>query len=86
MAAGSDQSSHAIVSAAVRDLLAPIVGEFVARTSLSMASKRLGKTPDTISKEDLPGLADALQPALRTLVGAPAADSLVAQLKALRNV
>ncbi len=66
-----------------RDLLTPILGEFVAKTSVSMASKRIGKTPDTLAQEDLPKLSEALRPALRTLLGLQAADSLVEQLRNL---
>lgn len=80
---GGDQASA--LGDAIKALLSPIVGEFVSRTSLNMAAKRVGKSPESISKTDLPGLAEALQPALRTLVGVPAADSLVAQIKALRD-
>ncbi|MBI2838925.1 MAG: hypothetical protein HYX75_11450 [Acidobacteria bacterium] len=70
------------VSAAIRDFLTPIVGEFVARTSVNMASKRIGKPPETLTKVDLNPMAEALRPALRTVVGT-AADSLVAQIKEL---
>jgi len=67
----------------VRELLIPIVGEFVAKTSVSMASKKLGKTADSITAEDLPSLAEALRPALRTLIGMSAGDSLAEQVRTL---
>jgi hypothetical protein len=69
--------------AAVARLLTPVVGEFVSKTAISMASKRIGKTPDTIEMSDIPDLATALRPALRTLLGTPTADALVARIKAL---
>ena len=77
--AGAPEGARAAVGA----LLTPVVGEFIARTSISMASKRIGKTPETITMGDLPALADALRPALRTILGTPAADSLVRQLRSL---
>jgi hypothetical protein len=69
--------------AAVARLLRPVVGEFVAKTAISMASKRIGKTPETIELSDVPDLANALRPALRTLLGTPAAEALVARIRAL---
>ena len=69
--------------AAVRDLLSPIVGDFVAKTSVSMASKKIGKTPETVTDGDLSNLAEALRPALRTLVGGPAGDALVEKIRAI---
>lgn len=81
MSLQSNPKQPASIGLAVKDLLAPIVGDFVARTSVSMASKRLGKTMETVTNADLPALAEALQPALRTLVGVPAADALIAQVR-----
>jgi hypothetical protein len=69
--------------AALASLLTPVVGEFVSKTAISMASKRIGKTPDTIDMSDIPALATALRPALRTLLGTPTADALVARIKAI---
>ena len=71
------------VRTAVGALLTPVVGEFVCRTAVSMASKRIGKTPDTIEMTDVPALANALKPALRTLLGTPTADALVGKIRAL---
>jgi len=36
----------------VRDLLRPVVGDFVAKTALNMASKRIGKTAETLALSD----------------------------------
>ena len=64
-------------------ILEQIVGPFVARTSINMASKRIGRTAETLSPEDLPALAVALRPALCTMAGAPAADRLVEQIRTI---
>lgn len=82
MASREESRSAGHVSAAIRDFLTPIVGEFVAKTSVNMASKRIGKLPDALTKVDLQPMAEALRPALRTIVGT-AADSLVSQIKEL---
>ncbi len=68
------------VGSMLRDVLQPILGDFVTKTSVSMASKKIGKTAETITIEDIPKLADALRPALCTLIGAQAADSVVSKL------
>ena len=49
------------VEAVVRAALDPVLGDFVARTSLRMAARRIGKTVETLELEDLPALADALR-------------------------
>jgi hypothetical protein len=79
----SDSQESSDTRAAVARLLKPVVGEFVTKTAISMASKRIGKTPETIVRSDIPELANALRPALRTLLGTPAADALVARIKNL---
>ena len=79
----SSQEPQLDVRAAVQRVLEQIVGPFVARTSIGMASKRIGRTPETLSPEDLPALAAALRPALCTMAGAPAADRLVEQIRSL---
>lgn len=80
MGTEEEQSQPSGAAAAVRNLLGPILGDFVARASINMASKRLGKSADAIRETDLPGLAGALRPALCTPVGVPAAELLVSQL------
>jgi hypothetical protein len=81
----SDSGSQAVLDArtAVARVLKPVVGEFVAKTAISMASKRIGKTPETIELSDAQDLATALRPALRTLLGTPTAEALVARIRAL---
>lgn len=59
----------------------PFVGDFVAKTGLSMASKRIGKTAETLTLEDLPAVADGLRPPLCSLLGTPTADAIVARIK-----
>jgi hypothetical protein len=83
MAGEPIQDDPQTARAAVARLLEPVVGQFVAKTALSMASKRIGKTPETVELSDVPALAAALRPALRTLIGTPSADALVARINAL---
>lgn len=65
----------------VAGILAPVVGDFVTKVSIRMASKKIGKTPDSLAPEDLPELATALRPALATLLGTPIADMLVERIR-----
>jgi hypothetical protein len=83
MSSDSNAQESSETREAVAKLLRPVVGEFVTKTAISMASKRIGKTPETIQRGDVPELANALRPALRTLIGTPAADALVARIKNL---
>ncbi|MEW6364335.1 MAG: hypothetical protein AB1714_06810 [Acidobacteriota bacterium] len=71
------------VAPRLREVLAPIVGEFVAKTSLSMAAKKIGKTTETVTLGDIPKLAEALRPALRTLIGAQATESVLKDVSEL---
>jgi hypothetical protein len=64
-----------------RGILRPVVGDFVAKTAVRMAAKKLGKEAESIEVSDFPALAEALRGALRGLIGTPSADALVKQLE-----
>lgn len=53
----------------VEETLRPIVGVVLATVSVEVESKRIGKTPETIERHDLPLMADNLVVALRLVVG-----------------
>jgi ubiquinone biosynthesis protein UbiJ len=65
----------------VEKTLQPSIGDFVARMAVRMARKKIGKAESELTAADLPPLAEALQPALRTLLGNQAADALVEQVR-----
>ncbi len=65
-------------------VLSPLVGEVLTRVSLDLESQRLGKTPETLTREDLAVFAANLQRQLRLFVGpevAATAGKRVASLK-----
>lgn len=53
----------------VEETLRPIIGVVLATVSLDVESKRIGKSPETIDRSDLPRMADNLVVALRLVVG-----------------
>jgi len=69
--------------AALEHILEPLLGEFATRILIKMASHRIGKTPETIDHGDMAALAVAMRPALRTLVGVPATETILARIAVL---
>ncbi len=67
----------------IEETLRPVIGTVMATVSVDVETKRIGKSPDTVERDDLPTLADNLAGALRLVVGqdlALAAASKVRQL------
>lgn len=67
----------------VEDVLGPMVGLVLARVSVELESKRIGKSPDSIGVADLPKLADNLAVQLRLLVGADIAEAAAQRVRTL---
>lgn len=62
--------------------LAVVLGPHTARTAVkTFSQKALGRGPETLTAADLPRLADALRPVLRTFVGRAQAEVLLEQIK-----
>lgn len=53
----------------IEETLRPVIGTVLATVSVDVESKRVGKTPDTIERDDLPAISDNLVGALRLVVG-----------------
>lgn len=61
--------------------LSAYLGPNTARTAVrSFADRALGRRPEAVDAADAPRLVEALRPMLRTLLGAAAADRVVAEL------
>lgn len=61
--------------------LAAYLGPNTARTAVrSFAARALGRTADAVGREDAPRLVEALRPMLKTLLGAEAAERVVAEI------
>jgi hypothetical protein len=76
------QESRRSIADAIAARLAIILGPHTARTAVkTFTQKALGRGPETLTAADVPKLADALRPLLRTFIGRVQADLLVEQLK-----
>jgi len=63
------------------NLLSPLVGDFMAKGVLKSQVQRLGKTEESITKEDLPRLADDISKGLVVFVGTDVAQKVAAKIK-----
>ena len=56
----------------------PYLGPHNSRNAVKTFARRvLGRTPDTLTVEDLPALLEGMRPMLRTLVGEDSAESVL---------
>jgi len=53
----------------IEETLRPVIGTVLATVSVDVESKRVGKDPDTIEREDLVAISENLVGALRLVVG-----------------
>lgn len=58
-----------VLAQRIEEVIRPIVGTVLASVSVDLESKRVGKDPDTITRQDLPQIADNLAQQLRLVVG-----------------
>lgn len=64
----------------IEETLRPVIGTVLASVSVDVESKRIGKTPDTIDRNDLPAISSNLVAALRLVVGQDMAESAAAKV------
>jgi hypothetical protein len=67
----------------VEETLRPVIGTVLATVSVDVESKRIGKSPDTIDRNDLPVMSDNLVSALRLVVGQEMAESAARKVREL---
>jgi len=53
----------------IEETLRPVIGTVLATVSVDVESKRVGKDPDTIERDDLAAISENLVGALRLVVG-----------------
>lgn len=68
----------------IEEELKPLVGMVLARVSVDLESKRIGKSVDTIDRFDLPRIADNVATQLRLLVGEETAATAARRVRELR--
>jgi hypothetical protein len=67
----------------IEETLRPVIGTVLASVSVDVESKRIGKTPDTIEREDLIPISENLVSALRLVVGQEMAESAASKVREL---
>lgn len=58
-----------ILAERIEETLRPIVGTVLASVSVDLETKRVGKDPETVTRDDLPVIAENLAGQLRLVVG-----------------
>lgn len=72
-----------LLASRVEEVLRPVVGTVLATVSVDVEAKRLGKSPDDLTRDDLPRLADNLASALVLVVGKDLADAAARNVRGL---
>ena len=58
-----------VLAERIEETLRPVVGTVLASVSVDLEARRIGKTPDTITRGDLDAIAANLSAQLRLVVG-----------------
>lgn len=67
----------------IEDTLRPIIGTVLASVSVDLETRRVGKTPETVEREDLPAIAENLVGQLRLVVGKDLAEAAAMRVRSL---
>ena len=67
----------------IEETLRPVIGTVLATVSVDVEAKRIGKTVDTIERDDLDAISDNLVDALRLVVGQDLAKAASARVRDL---
>jgi len=72
-----------LLATRIEETLRPVIGTVMATVSVDVETKRIGKSPDTIDRDDLTSLADNLANALRLVVGQDLAEAAASKVRQL---
>lgn len=72
-----------VLAERIEETLRPIVGTVLASVSVDLETRRIGKTPDTITRMDLSDIADNLTSQLRLVVGNDLANAAAQRVRDL---
>lgn len=72
-----------LLSQRIEETLRPVIGTVLATVSVDVEAKRIGKTVDTIDRDDLSLIADNLVDALRLVVGQDLAQAAATRVREL---
>ena len=80
------QTAHRVsnlLATRIEETLRPVIGTVLATVSVDVESKRIGKSPDTIERADLPLFSVNLVSALRLVVGSEMAEAASRKVREL---
>jgi len=72
-----------ILAQRIEETLRPVIGTVLATVSVDVEAKRIGKTIDTLDREDLEPISENLVDALRLVVGQDLATAAAARVRDL---
>ncbi len=72
-----------VLAERIEEVIRPIVGTVLASVSVDLESKRIGKDTDSITRVDLPVIADNLSRQLRLVVGPDLAQAAAQRVREL---
>jgi hypothetical protein len=72
-----------VLAERIEETLRPIVGTVLASVSVDLESRRIGKTPETITRTDLDSIATNLTNQLRLVVGNDLASAAAQKVREL---
>jgi len=72
-----------LLATRIEETLRPVIGTVMATVSVDVETKRIGKSPDTVERDDLSSLADNLANALRLVVGQDLAEAAASKVRQL---
>ena len=72
-----------ILAQRIEETLRPVIGTVLATVSVDVEAKRIGKTIDTLEREDLEPISANLVEALRLVVGQDLASAAAARVRDL---
>ena len=64
-----------ILATRIEETLRPVIGTVLATVSVDVETRRIGKSPDSVGRDDLVSISDNLVVALRLVVGQEMAEA-----------
>lgn len=72
-----------VLAIRIEETLRPVIGTVLATVSVDVETKRIGKSPDTVDRDDLIHISDNLISALRLVVGQDMAEAAARRVREL---
>lgn len=72
-----------VLAQRVEETLRPVIGTVLASVTIDVESKRIGKSPDSIERDDLGAISENLVAALRLVVGQEMAEAAARRVREL---